>query len=192
MFAETDRLFQGWKRRVGRNSAKSGSSAQHLRGWTYYFPWCLGSLSPSIWLKIKKIIKKKNPAVSTARWQKWAGSNPVAWLCSWKPSSSMGERILHSGLGINPIHRSADLAPPVLLAGRGRPVPALLASMYSRAGQKNDPLKDIYPRASNCFESKFPGKKKQNKLKSKETCTAITSSQGKQTSFILCSRLFCS
>lgn len=80
----------------------------------------------------------------------------------------MGERILHSGLGINPIHRSADLAPPVLLAGRGRPVPALLASMYSRAWQKNDPLKDIYPRASNCFESKFPEKKNRISWKAKK------------------------
>lgn len=32
----------------------------------------------------------KNSAVSTASWQNWAWSNPVAWLCSWKPRSSTG------------------------------------------------------------------------------------------------------
>lgn len=32
----------------------------------------------------------KNSAVSTASWQNWAWSNPVAWLCSWKSRSSTG------------------------------------------------------------------------------------------------------
>lgn len=32
----------------------------------------------------------KNIAVSTASWQNWAWSNPVAWLCCWKSCSSTG------------------------------------------------------------------------------------------------------
>lgn len=59
--------------------------------------------------------RTKNIAVSSRRWQNWAWSNPVAWLCCLKILLFYGERILHSELQLNPIqHPSLQTWQPQL------------------------------------------------------------------------------
>lgn len=51
-----------------------------------------------------------SPAVSTADWQNWAWSNPVAGLFCWKSCSSTGGRGGDFALQLNPIHHTASFS----------------------------------------------------------------------------------